>query len=431
MKRIFHIGLCTVWMLLVTNAAWAQQSNMRIKPMPPPKKTTTTDNAPPNPRMFFMLILRNKPIPPAIMQEYIGKEYKGKTPEYDLKKMDPDLFKVFKSPNLSVLPAQFYALAVDREADKRIPPTISFTYPQVKIPPPEVDPVQSLAIRNAKNNQTEMGNIQASKIAAPKTKVPAPDADPEAANNLADKIALNSKRKKRGYKNIVFEKTITQELPVASSAPAVNTAQPPTPPPTTNPGFRSDIPVIYDTVPSWRRRRSMQEEMVVTSHHDTIYIVPGDYEDYVETSIKPAPRPSVLKEGTCGCMQMDMMAQDTINFEDYVNYGFKFKNNCKESVYVHSFSFKFMVYESTGYPAKRIRKIDFVKRFDYPAFVKIRPGGAYEYRFADDPFFEYDLVRGKQYKFTFMYNNTSNRSPEAPQHTHLCNDPRDKVIYVQ
>ena len=38
----------------------------------------------------------------------------------------------------------------------------------------------------------------------------------------------------------------------------------------------------------------------------------------------------------------------------------------------------------------RHTKIDFVKRFDYPEFVKIRPGGSYEYHFADDPFFEYD-----------------------------------------
>lgn len=433
----------TFIVLLCTCLHVVAQNNMRIRPVPPPKKTPATqDNAPLNPKMFFMLILRAKPFPPAEMTEFVAKEYNNKAPGYDLKKMDPDLFKVFKSPNLSVLPVQFYALQVNGDDDRKIPSEISFTIPGIVMPPPEVDPVQTLAMRNAKNDekQTAVGGIQASKVAVPKAQVPIPEADPELAKNangtpnLTDRTPVPSKRKnKKGYKNIVFEKTVAKEEPAptlnnnnTSTTAATETAQP------SNPNFNPNLPIIYDTIrSSGRRRRVQEEEMVVTSHHDTIYIVPGDYEDYVETSVKPQPRPSVMKDGSCGCMEMEMKAQDTINFEDYVNYGFTFKNNCKEFVYVHSFSFRFSVYETTGYPAKRLRRIDFVKRFDYPEFVKIKPGQSFEYRFADDPFFEYELVRGKQYKFTFMYNNYNNKYPSAPQQTHLCNDPRDKVIYVQ
>lgn len=141
---------------------------------------------------------------------------------------------------------------------------------------------------------------------------------------------------------------------------------------------------------------------------------------------------SVIKDnGLCQCVSFAIKAPDTLMYEDYINYTFILKNNCKETVWVHSGSFRFSVANFFGYPVKVIRKLDYVKRFDLPEYVKLLPGEEYEYRFADDAFFQYDISKGAQYKFSFIYNNTSNKYRAAPNKTYLCIQLKDKMIYVK
>lgn len=141
---------------------------------------------------------------------------------------------------------------------------------------------------------------------------------------------------------------------------------------------------------------------------------------------------SVIKDnGLCQCVSFAIKAPDTLAYEDYINYTFILKNNCKETVWIHSGSFRFSVANFFGYPVKVIRKLDYVKRFDLPEYVKLLPGEEYEYRFADDAFFQYDISKGAQYKFSFIYNNTSNKYRAAPNKTYLCIQLKDKMIYVK
>jgi hypothetical protein len=136
-------------------------------------------------------------------------------------------------------------------------------------------------------------------------------------------------------------------------------------------------------------------------------------------------------EGNCGCIEMTVKTSDTLEYQQYINYTVKFKNNCKETVYINSSSFHFVPFNYFGYPVRTIRKMSFVKHFDLPPFVKLEPNEIYEFRFADDPFFEYDLRRHEQYKFSFIHNNKTEKYKAAPAKTYLCSRYEDKMIFVK
>ena len=132
----------------------------------------------------------------------------------------------------------------------------------------------------------------------------------------------------------------------------------------------------------------------------------------------------------CRCMKLDVKASDTLRPDDYVNYQFFFKNNCKESVWISSSGFRFLVFLKNGTPAKMLRKLDYVKQYNYPDFVQLKPGEEYTFMFGDDAFYQYDLHRGWEYKFTFTYyNNLKYR--KAPTKTYLCSEFRDKMIFIK
>lgn len=185
---------------------------------------------------------------------------------------------------------------------------------------------------------------------------------------------------------------------------------------------------------------------------------------YVDNSKKPAPQPTtpyrpidtviVIRNGTqkkellknmpkedivkveivndvCGCVKLDVTAQDTVRFEDYVNYSFSFKNNCKEKIFINSGSFGFVVATPEGVPVRMLRKLQFTRQFKYPEFVEVRPGEEYMFQFGDDPFFQYDLRQGWKYKFSFTYYNTTKKYRPSPNHTYLCNEFRDKIIVIK
>ncbi|MBL7682670.1 MAG: hypothetical protein JNK00_04880 [Flavipsychrobacter sp.] len=193
--------------------------------------------------------------------------------------------------------------------------------------------------------------------------------------------------------------------------------------------FKKNLPIVYDTVKF--RRKPKNEDEVAETKPMPAPINNTAVADKKPGAVKPVDTEPVVKEGVCKCVNIAIAAQDTIRFEDYVNYSFVFRNDCKAEVFVHSGSFRFVVADYFGKPVKRIRKLDFIKRFDHPEFVRLSPGETYEYRFADDPFFEYELSRGMQYRFTFIYNNQANKYRAAPAKTFHCAESKEHVITVK
>lgn len=232
---------------------------------------------------------------------------------------------------------------------------------------------------------------------------------------------------------------------------------------------KDTVEIIYETVPAKQQKKqidnigsllSVKEEIITIPKKDTnrrknVQIVydtvkyvkkpkPEENQPGAEDKMKAPQVPAIAdaktakdtikekaKEGFCGCVELKIKGQDTINFEDYINYSFTFKNNCKSEVFVYSYAFRFGVTDYFGKPVKRLRRIDFVKRFDHSEYVRIDPGETYEYRFADDPFFEYELTRGSQYRFTFIHSNTSNKSKIAPTKTYLCSEVKEQIVTVK
>lgn len=192
-----------------------------------------------------------------------------------------------------------------------------------------------------------------------------------------------------------------------------------------------DLPIIYDTIHAKPKRVLGQETII----DDRKTIVIGDKNKQVADT---ATREVVIENARCKCILMSMKVQDTINFEDYINYSFIFENKCKEQVWIHSGSFRFLVNDVFGHAVTRIRKIDFVKRYDYPEYVKLSPGETFEFNFADDPFFEYKMNRSQEYKFNFLYSNTGTQVKDNKKtgkklltNIYQCLEVRDKNVYVR
>lgn len=133
----------------------------------------------------------------------------------------------------------------------------------------------------------------------------------------------------------------------------------------------------------------------------------------------------------CQCIKMDIDVRPVLQLETYLTYNFIFKNNCKIDVWVSSKHFRFTPYNAFDKPVKVLRKLSFVKRYDYPDFVKIAPGETYTFSNADDAFFEYDLQKGETYKFVFEHRNFGERSKTAPEKTYLCGQKRVQMITVK
>jgi hypothetical protein len=151
--------------------------------------------------------------------------------------------------------------------------------------------------------------------------------------------------------------------------------------------------------------------------------------------LKDMPKTDIVKvvkvNEVCNCVSMNVTSQDTLHYEDYINYSFAFKNNCKERVYINSSCFGFLVFNPNGVPVRTLRKVDFAKQYRYPEYVELRPGEEYMFQFGEDPFFRYDMHQGWQYKFTFTYVNTKFRYRNSPDNTYSCSQFRDKMVMVK
>jgi hypothetical protein len=171
---------------------------------------------------------------------------------------------------------------------------------------------------------------------------------------------------------------------------------------------------------------------------DTVIILKGykkkTQEQEDEEDSKTAANDGIAKvvkvNENCQCVTLNMKASDTLRQDDYVNYQFLFKNNCKESVWISSSSFGFLVFLKNGTPARQLRKLDYVKRYNYPDFVQLSPGQEFTFMFGDDAFYQYDLHRGWEYKFSFTYYNNM-KYRKAPAKTYMCSQFKDKMIFIK
>jgi hypothetical protein len=160
---------------------------------------------------------------------------------------------------------------------------------------------------------------------------------------------------------------------------------------------------------------------------DTVIILGRSKMKTVDTSSKKMKVEQVNPE--CLCVTMKANAPDTLSFETYINYSFSFRNNCRETIWIHSGYFSYVVLNTSGTPVKVLRKLQYVKRYNYPEYVPLKPGTSFDFRFGDDPFFEYDLRRGWKYKFVFLYNNKSIQRKTGK--TYLCTELRERIVTIK
>ena len=133
----------------------------------------------------------------------------------------------------------------------------------------------------------------------------------------------------------------------------------------------------------------------------------------------------------CNCVSMKIQAQDTLGNDAYITYTFTLKNRCKEPVWVNSGRFGFFVNNFNGGRPRVLRELLFVKRAIYPPFVLIKPGSDFDFKFADNPFDEYQLKRGNRYWFRFTYNNTTLRQPSGKNLNYLCKKELQRLVYIK
>lgn len=204
---------------------------------------------------------------------------------------------------------------------------------------------------------------------------------------------------------------------------------------------KGDFAIVYDTA---KPVAAPPATAPITTYKDTAIVVrkarkTPDTEDTLvikdDNSIVKNPKGKSKEVAVdvqyCACVELVVKAQDTISFENYVNYSFSFKNKCRDNVFINSGSFSFMVMNSFGGRITELRKMDYAKRFEFPDFVKVAPGEQFEFRLADDPFFQFEMSKNTNYRFRFMYNNTSNKYRAAPAKTYLCIKMAEKEIYVK
>ena len=150
-----------------------------------------------------------------------------------------------------------------------------------------------------------------------------------------------------------------------------------------------------------------------------------------KTLKKDTPKVVVVKvHESCPCMALNVKAPDTIRVDEYINYSFALKNNCKKPVWVNSPSFAYYVFNPDGTPVRVLRKLQYVKQYRYPDFVRLEPGEEFVFNFGEDRFFQYDLQPNWKYQFSFIYRNTDRKYKSAPESTYLCNEFRNKTILI-
>ncbi len=127
-----------------------------------------------------------------------------------------------------------------------------------------------------------------------------------------------------------------------------------------------------------------------------------------------------IGEDVCNCIKFKITATDTLRQNTYLNYSVSVKNTCPYKVWVNTTFFGYTLYNQNGTPAKRIRELTFVKRYQYPEYVLIAPSAEYDFKFADDAFFEFKLERHTRYIVGLKYINKKARKTTGKHPNFLC-----------
>ena len=137
-----------------------------------------------------------------------------------------------------------------------------------------------------------------------------------------------------------------------------------------------------------------------------------------------------VADDVCDCIKVKVGSRDTLSRNAYLDYKFSIKNTCSYSVWLNTGYFGYNILNYNGTQAKRIRELTFVKRYQYPEFVLIAPNAEYEFKFADDPFYEFKLERHTKYQVRLKYSNTKRRHYGKGQN-YLCTKEWKRVVYVK
>lgn len=233
------------------------------------------------------------------------------------------------------------------------------------------------------------------------------------------------------------QNTIAVFLLLASMAPGVVLAQSPVNDSISsrpNPAegeklFRSTKTIQYVVDPQTGEIKPKGEPPRVPQK-DTVIVLRAGLSEAELAERKKAILREKKKEQFCQCLTMELIAPEKLPYSAYLNYGFKIHNRCQETMYVQSSGFQFSVFQTNGRTAKTLRSLQFSKQFKYPEWVAISPQEDYEFQFADDPFFRYDLQSGEEYIFRFQYKHEHDKVKNKAPGALACPQNSERKIFI-
>ncbi len=188
-----------------------------------------------------------------------------------------------------------------------------------------------------------------------------------------------------------------------------------------NPLFKSTQTIKYSIDPQTGEAKPITSEPK-PERKDTVIVIRKGLTPQQLKQKNEAEMAARKKTQFCDCMTMEIKAPQDIRYADYLNYSFIFRNRCEEPLWVQSSEFGFSVHRTNGQSAKTLRSLNFSKQYKYPEWVEISPENDFEFQFADDPFFRYELQSGDEYIFRFRYlpppaksSKTSSRATACPK----------------
>ena len=132
----------------------------------------------------------------------------------------------------------------------------------------------------------------------------------------------------------------------------------------------------------------------------------------------------------CECVKIRIDLPDTLKYNTYLDYKFTIKNTCAGGVWINTNFFSYTVYNLSNTIARRTKELTFVNRYKYPEYVLIMPKAEYEFKFADDLFFEYKLERHTRYRVGLRYQNLKAKH-SGKNANFLCSRELKRTIYVK
>lgn len=163
---------------------------------------------------------------------------------------------------------------------------------------------------------------------------------------------------------------------------------------------------------------------------DTVIVLRPGLSEAEQKKRKEAALAERKKKQACDCLTMELQAPEKLRYSAYLNYGFLIRNQCEETLYVQSSGFQFAVFQSNGRSAKTLRSLQFSKQFKYPEWVAISPKEDFEFQFADDPFFRYELQSGEEYIFRFQYLQQQGGKQGKPPGDRACPHHSERKILI-